>query len=431
MVDYSSPEPTEGEIEGKVVDSLSDLTIPENNKGQVKSALLVYLSDKLVDAKTARENKIDDEMVAFGNIRRARYSDTTRAKIIANESGSVYYDPVGRTKCRAGIALIEDVFSPHDGKPWSMVNTPLPELPDDKMKILKENVLKQFQPALDEANVKTKQEQESVNEQIKEATAQAYDLALELDLAEAKEKVQKMETVIADQLAEGYYKEATASFIDNLVTYHSAFIKGPLPRKEKAIEHTKTNGKYSQKIVDKIKLVFEAPSPLDIFPSPDQVGIDDGYFFERMSLDRSYLSKLKGVEGYSDSGIDKVLEEYGSKGLQIRLDIDQERQEIENKDDKDLANSEKIEVFEYWGCVQGKMLIEWGIKEDDGEEIEPLKEYEITAWVTADMKCIIRCVLNPDPLGRRPYQMTSYMKVPNAFWGECVPSLMQESQKIH
>ena len=419
-----------GTEESNIVDSIGDIVLPDKKKEEFKSSLLQHISTKLVDAKYARE-KVDDEMLAFANIRRGRYDDSTLEKIKRLESGSTYYDPVGRTKCRAGIALIEDIFSPSDGKPWSMENTPVPDLPEDKRDKVKENVLQQFQPILDKMNVMTKAEQDEVNAQIEEASSQAFEIALELDQAEAKEKAKKMEVVITDQMVEGHHKEAQAEFVSNLVTYPSAFLKGPLPRKEKAIEHKKVNGKYIQKVIDKVKLVFEAPSPLDIYPSPDQIGIDDGYFFERMYLDRKYLSNLKGVEGYNEDGIDRVLEEYGKKGLQVRLDTDQERQEIENKDFKDgIGGSEKIEVFEYWGSVQGKLLIEWGYKGDGSDEVEELGEYEITAWVTADMKNIIRCVLNPDPLGRRPYQMTSYMKVPNAFWGECVPSLMLESQRF-
>ena len=430
--DYGQEPDTEEEVESNVIDSIDDLVIPKKKTEAVKTELLLHLSNHLVQAKDARANRIDNEMEAYGNIRRAKYDDNVLKEIEANESGSTYYDPVGRTKCRAGIALIEDIFSPSDDKPWTIDHTPVPDLPDDKKKTLTSNILKKFAPMLKDENVMTTEEKELVYEQIFEETAKAHDLALEMDKADANEKAKKMEAVIADQLAEGHYKEATADFIGYLVTYHSAFIKGPLPRSEKAIEHTldpKTK-KYTQKVVDKVKLIFESPSPLDIYPSPDQVGIDDGYFFERMYLDRKYLSNLKNVEGYKTEAIDIILEEYGKKGLTIQMDTDQERREIENKDFKDSVNTEKIEVFEYWGSVQGKMLIEWGITAYGDEELEELGEYEITAWVTADMKHIIRCVLNPDPLGRRPYQMTSYMKVPNAFWGECVPSLMQESQRF-
>lgn len=417
--------------ETNIVESLADLEIPDTEVKEVRNGILVYLSNLLGDAIYARNAKVDTELIEFLNIRRGRYDESRLQQIKREEPGSTYYDSIGRVKCRAGIALIEDVLSPSDGKPWTIQPTPIPDLPEDLKEQVVQNILNRADIALSKSNAMTEAEREEINQQIFDATAEAHDRALDLEREKAKEMADRMERVIHDQMVEGGYDEAFAEFISNLVTFHSAFLKGPLPRKVKTIAHKRVDGEYKQTVEEIDKLTFEAPNPMDIYPSPDQVGIDDGYFFERMYLDRKYLTKCKGVEGYDDQAIDRVLDIYGDKGLQVRLTTDEQRNRAENKDFKEgLESSDKIEVYEFWGSVQGKHLKEIGIDTHDDKPIEDLDELEITAWITADRKEILRCVLNPDALGRRPYQMTSYMKVPNAFWGECVPSLMKESQRF-
>jgi hypothetical protein len=88
--------------------------------------------------------------------------------------------------------------------------------------------------------------------------------------------------------------------------------------------------------------------------------------------------------------------------------------------------SELIDAFQFWGSVQGKLLLDWGMSE---EEIpDPLAEYPIEAWLIGTW--IIKAVINPDPLGRKPYYKASYEEVPGAFWGNSVADLCRDTQDI-
>jgi len=65
--------------------------------------------------------------------------------------------------------------------------------------------------------------------------------------------------------------------------------------------------------------------------------------------------------------------------------------------------SELIDALQYWGSVQGQLLLDWGLTE---EEIpDPLMDYPIEGWVVGHW--VIKAAINPDPLGasrtlRRP-----------------------------
>jgi hypothetical protein len=72
------------------------------------------------------------------------------------------------------------------------------------------------------------------------------------------------------------------------------------------------------------------------------------------------------------------------------------------------------------------LLIDWGLTEQDIPD--PLMDYPIEGWVIGNW--VIKAVVNPDPLGRKPYFKASYEEVPGAFWGNSVADLCRDTQDI-
>jgi hypothetical protein len=77
----------------------------------------------------------------------------------------------------------------------------------------------------------------------------------------------------------------------------------------------------------------------------------------------------------------------------------------------DMA-SDLILAQEYWGTVQGSHLIEWGAEGD----IDPHAQYQANCWKIGEH--VIKAVINPDNLGRKPYHVSSWAKNPEWIWGE-------------
>jgi hypothetical protein len=75
-------------------------------------------------------------------------------------------------------------------------------------------------------------------------------------------------------------------------------------------------------------------------------------------------------------------------------------------------NSETIWAMEFYGTVSGKMLTEWGMT----EPLDPEMQYQVNCWKIGDH--VIKAVINPDSLGRKPYHFSSWAKNPEWVVGE-------------
>ena len=168
---------------------------------------------------------------------------------------------------------------------------------------------------------------------------------------------------------------------------------------------------------------IERVSPYDIYPSPNSSGVDDGFLIQRHRLTAKTLESMKGVPGYSDGDIDQVLARYGNSGYRLFEYGDQQRDNLEGKYHSRLHQDGLIEALEFWGPVMGSMLIQWGMK-----DIDPNKVYEVNAWQIGAF--VIKCVINPDPLGRRPYEIACWRKIPGAFWGTSLPEIIRDVQMM-
>ena len=63
----------------------------------------------------------------------------------------------------------------------------------------------------------------------------------------------------------------------------------------------------------------------------------------------------------------------------------------------------------------------------DGE-IDREMEYEINAIVVGNY--VVKAVLNPDRMGRKPYSVDSFERIPGSFWGKGVPEMMADVQDV-
>jgi hypothetical protein len=245
----------------------------------------------------------------------------------------------------------------------------------------------------------------------------------------ATRTAERMEVKMTDQLQEGNWSKAFSDFLDDITTFPSAFIKGPVVRKRPKMKWVPgQNGQFKLDVQDQLCLEWERVDPFNIYPAADANDVNDGSLIERHKLQRSDLQALMGVEGYSDGAIRMVLEEYGKGGLRDWIYVDMNKAAAEGKSTMGVQQnpSQLIDALQYWGNVQGQLLRDWGMTED--EVPDPLMDYPIEAWVIGHW--VIKAVINPDPLGRKPYYKASYEEVPGAYWGNSVADLCRDAQDI-
>jgi hypothetical protein len=162
------------------------------------------------------------------------------------------------------------------------------------------------------------------------------------------------------------------------------------------------------------------------YPAPWASDVDDGFVIERHRLTREDLQAMIGVEGYDDNAIKSVLSDFDAGGLREWMWVDTAKADAEGKSDEAHRPSELIDALQLWDTVEGKLLVEWGVPEEEVQD--PWKAYPCEVWLIGGT--VIRAVLNYDPLGRKPYYATSYERIPGAFWGNSVVDLVRDPQDM-
>lgn len=368
----------------------------------VETSLAGHIRSAFEAAKTAKQ-PIENRLLDCARRQKGEY-ESTKLKAIRAEGGSELYPKLTTTKCRAAAAWIRDILMPANGKPWGLEPTPVADIPPEYLQAFAQKMGERAQ----------EMDEQEIGDLVRREVQQI-----------AKQIAERHEAVINDQLEEGGWDEALESFIDDFVTYPAAFLRGPML--QKVPEFAWQEG-WQMIEVEEIKPQFARVSPYDLYPSPDSASIDDGaYIIERERYTRSHLNRLRGVPGYKDEAVEGVLLDHGRGGLREWLATDSERAHLEDRSHDWMTNQgETIEGLHYWGTAQGLMLLQWGMSPEHIDD--PLAEYEIDAILIGQH--VIRCVINRNPMGSRPYHKASFQLVPGSFWGIGIPELMSDIQDM-
>lgn len=349
--------------------------------------------------------------------RRGEYDPEKRQRIVDQGSSDIYMMLFSVKARQAGSLLRDILIGAGSDKPWTIKPTPKPDLPPDAVHAIVQSVTLEVEQAM----------QMGLNvsyQQVRDRMRDAKDQVESQQVEEARRRAERMEDKMEDQLVEGGFLQALDGFIDDLATFKTAFIKGPIVRRKPKL----TWGPSGElEVKDDLTLEWERVDPFMMYPAPWAKSVDDAPLIERHRLSRSDLNAMLGVEGYSDAAIRKVLDEYGRGGLHDWLMIDAQKAAAEGRLTTSASyNTGLIDALQYWGSVSGQMLLDWGM--DKTQIPDPSKEYEVEAWLIGGY--VIKAVLNADPLRRRPYYADSYERVPGAFWGNSVYDLMSDCQDM-
>lgn len=398
---YEAKPPVQADVSAEEAEGM-------DNSDLLASGISGHINSCWNKAKFAKQ-QITERLLKCERQRRGEY-DPDKAVEIQQTGGSDIFMMITDVKCSAAKSWIQDVILQND-RPFDLEPAEEPELPPEVRLSIVDFV--RF-----EAEAYVQQGAQLHPEAFRQRVAEVHDMTLLRLREEAKATAGRMSKVIEDQINEGGFHNSMMDFIDDFVTYPTAIFKGPSVRKKQRL---RWGPDFLPIVSNEFFREVERVSPYDIFPSPNASNVDDGFLIQRHKLTVKTLESMKGVPGYSDGDIDQVLERYSRQGFRYFEYGDQQRDNLEGKYHSRLYNDNIIEALEFWGPVMGSMLADWGMR-----NVDPNKVYEINAWQIGGYT--IKVVLNPDPLGERPYEIASWRSIPGAFWGTALPEVVRDVQ---
>lgn len=371
-------------------------------------------------ARTARQSHEDDMLSAL-RMRNGEYDPSILAEI-NKQGGSTVYMRVGATKMRGAQSWLKDIYLNIE-RPWTLAPTPVPDLKE------------QIQPLV-----------EQQLDMMATAAAQVGIVAQPIELEQAREKMmdkanaevqqrardmaERAALKVDDILVEGGFYKALDECLTDITTFKICVMKGPVIRMKRRVtwQVDAATGQRTPQVTNDPIYDFARVSPLAYYPAPNAINTNDGYTIQRHKLFRSDLVALLDTPGFDSAAIRLVLEMYGRGGLNEWLSVDsQEAAALTGGTFRhDQKVSPTIDALEYWGSIQGKMLLEWGMTPEAVPD--PLLEYPVNVWVIGQY--VIKAMLNADPLARTPFSVTSLVKIPGTVMGEGLYEQLRDVSQV-
>lgn len=402
------------------------IPIKVSNEGNLVS----YLENCWEEARKAKEDHAEAQIIANMKQIDGEY-DATKLSAIKEVGGSEVFMMITDAKCKNATNWTEELLFQPNQRPWDVSPTPIPELPDYVMEEIYKEAMTEVVFAVKQQSMKTgiPITPDLILNKVKEALPQIQESMKNIVYEKAVKLAKDITTEIDDKLTEGGWYSALRACLPNIVL-HTGFITGPIPKKRPSIKiKPMPNGKLVAHIVEEIIPTWESVHPLNIYPSPDSTGINDGYLFQRIKLTPKSLQELIGVPSYDEDEIRAVLDEIKEGKLNDWLSVDQSIADIADTPSPLSYDSKKVETLKFFGVVKGEDILTWGkIKGPDDEKIDKALYYDICAYKIG--KHIISVQYNKDPLGRKPYYKASFEEIDGSFWGKGLPAVIKDVQSV-
>jgi len=388
----------------------------EQNQTPVIQGLASHVRSRWVTMRDYKRDGVEQRLLDCVRARNMEYPPE-KLRDIREQGGSEIFMGIVSTKCRTATAWMRDtLLGTGADKPWSLSATPIPDVPPDaqaKMQmILQQNLQMYYQ----QGNAPLPPEQ------LQELVRGMKDTAMRELKHEADKRVDRMEARMEDQLIEGGFTRAMHEFVDDVATFPFAVMKGPVPRKRKMMEWAQGGLAVTEKVRDE----WERVDPFKFYWAPWGDDVANIPVIELHSLTRDDLQAMMGVEGFSEDSIRSILIDFGSMGGSDWLEGDIDVSEDVTGLDLEEGSQDVVSAIQLWDSIPGKLLMEWGMSEE--EAADPFMSYPCEVWMVNNT--VIKAVLNYDPLGRKPYFVTSFEKVPGRLDGNGVADLAMDAQQM-
>jgi len=375
------------------------------------NSLGVILESKYTEYKDARDD-IEDDWIEDLRAFMGQYDPEVLAKIQSKGERSQVYVGLTRTKVLAAFSRITDLLFQPGQKFFSIEPTPVSKQPLVEQQLTEQAALEIMQAA------------EVVDPGLVDDLIVARLEELKEEIAiETKRRVENMEEAILDQAVESNLEGKMKDAIMEQVIFGTGAMKAGTLRIDKDHRWIKGEEGFNLVYEESAFPEMEAVSVFDLYPDPHATSMDDlRDLFRRHIISRQEFRDLKDFPGFNADLINECIE-MNPEGNHDEAQHEKDRRQIANVNDRS-SETNKFEVLEYWGSLNGYDLQDAGVEFADDDDLA--QEYHANVWVV-DGK-VIKAQLNPLPGGIIPYFIFPYEKNPHAFWGTGVPRMMRDSQ---
>jgi hypothetical protein len=373
---------------------------------EYRSALAQTLNDLFMEFE--RDRRLTEERW-IKDLRqyRGEYDPETRKKLHPKRSKA--FLSLTRTKVKTVSARETDLLFPANGdKNWGIRPTPIPELNPATIEAI------QFQY------------QEATGEEPDEATVK------QLINKEANRRCDAMEKEMADQLSELKYRSIIRNCIKDGNLYGTGILKGPLGKTQRSkrwLPGTEESGEDWVTIeLEKLLPYCEHVSVWDVYPDMSaRIEEDMRGVFQRYVMTRHKVFELAKRPDFNGAAIRAYLKVHVHGDAEYKPH-EQDLKNLNDSSEQDTAvvnRKGRYELREFWGYMSTNELAEAGVEIDE-EDLG--LEVAANVWMLGPM--VIKAVISPIEGVTLPYHFYYYDKDDTSIWGEGIPTIMRDAQKL-
>lgn len=328
---------------------------------------------------------------------------------------------ITKTKVNAVTARETDLLFPANGeKNWGIENTPVPEMNPQLIQDLVNQYAQQTGTVPDEAFIK-----EQIN-------------------IEAKKRADAMQVEMHDQLTELKYRYTIRQVIRDGNLYGTGVLKGPLVKRQIVKRWLPQGDKWVTVSMERYSPWCEHVSVWDFYPDmSSRTMANSRGVFQRHVMSRHKVWELAKRADFKAAAIKSYLKQV-KEGDATYKTWEQDLQTLNRagsagtgyKETTSAGTStiggtgpaqrrQKYEVLEYWGYINSDALTELGIEIDE-DKIGI--EVAMNVWILGPM--VIKAVLSDIDGVEIPYHVYYYEKDDTSIFGEGIPSIMRDVQKL-
>lgn len=400
------------------------------------------------NADHRRESGIDDRLLYALNANKATFTEKQLDALVSVgiplPIAEKLHTPITSVKTRGAKALLVDLVSQGGDPMFTIESSPMPDVPEsvtrqtiEQMGMELTSLFSWFaQQGVTELSPEAMAKLQQV---VSIATNERYDELKNHEESFARLRAKRMQKKVWDVMVEGGWENAFSECIDNICTYGTAVMRGPVM---KAVERNvcKESKNGVRRYVREVKLIptFEAISPWDCYPAPDAKETDDGSFCIKVKYAGHDLwrfcdakaAKEKNGEGWNADTVRAILERHPNGGVKLSETWDHhdaERRELENKGFDNTSDCTFEGVLCY-AHVRGDILAEMGIiRQRDGKAIKANNYYRVESIVLDGY--VVYCRILDDRM-EFPISKATFYELSGSWWGESIADKLRLVQMM-